>query len=207
MVVTRLGYMFIGVGLPGVVNTVVKRWIGRVRPSAAGPFAYEPFSWRPELRVSRLAMRRRHSPHCVRIDLPTHPSRPVGLCAPRCGEPRGRLCALSKRRDRESSVWRFRRSVGARLVCGAPTWLFRRPQWGRFMPWRVRRDGESNRLSARSLPHKSTLSLPVPASGAGQSDLARALTSPRVRGEGAEAPCHKRLPPQAGEGREGLGNR
>jgi undecaprenyl-diphosphatase len=26
----------------------VKRRIGRVRPSAAGPFAYEPFSWRSE---------------------------------------------------------------------------------------------------------------------------------------------------------------
>jgi membrane-associated phospholipid phosphatase len=44
----RLGYVFIAVGLPGLVSTVVKRWIGRVRPSAAGPFAYEPFSWRPE---------------------------------------------------------------------------------------------------------------------------------------------------------------
>jgi len=48
VVVTRLGYMFIAVGLPGLVSTVVKRSIGRVRPSAAGPFAYEPFSWRPE---------------------------------------------------------------------------------------------------------------------------------------------------------------
>jgi membrane-associated phospholipid phosphatase len=48
MVVVRLGYVFVAVGLPGLVSTVVKRWIGRVRPSAAGPFAYEPFSWRPE---------------------------------------------------------------------------------------------------------------------------------------------------------------
>ncbi len=48
MVVTRLGFMFIAVGLPGLVSTVVKRWIGRVRPSASGPFAYEPFSWRAE---------------------------------------------------------------------------------------------------------------------------------------------------------------
>jgi membrane-associated phospholipid phosphatase len=48
VVVTRLGYVFIAVGLPGLVSTVVKRWIGRVRPSAAGPFSYEPFSWRPE---------------------------------------------------------------------------------------------------------------------------------------------------------------
>jgi undecaprenyl-diphosphatase len=48
MVAVRLGYVFIAVGLPGLVVTVVKRWIGRVRPSDAGPFAYEPFSWRPE---------------------------------------------------------------------------------------------------------------------------------------------------------------
>jgi membrane-associated phospholipid phosphatase len=48
MVVVRLGYVFVAVGLPGLVSTVVKRWIGRVRPSAAGPFAYEPFSWRPD---------------------------------------------------------------------------------------------------------------------------------------------------------------
>jgi membrane-associated phospholipid phosphatase len=47
-VVVRLGYLFIAVGLPGLVSTVVKRWIGRVRPSDAGPFAYEPFSWRPD---------------------------------------------------------------------------------------------------------------------------------------------------------------
>ena len=48
LIVARLGYMFIAVGLPGLVSTIVKRWIGRVRPSAAGPFAYEPFSWRPD---------------------------------------------------------------------------------------------------------------------------------------------------------------
>ena len=27
---------------------IVKRFIGRVRPSSAGPFAYEPFHWRPD---------------------------------------------------------------------------------------------------------------------------------------------------------------
>jgi undecaprenyl-diphosphatase len=48
MAVTRLGFVFVAVGLPGLVGTVVKRWIGRVRPSASGPFAYEPFSWRAE---------------------------------------------------------------------------------------------------------------------------------------------------------------
>jgi membrane-associated phospholipid phosphatase len=45
---TRLSYVFVAVGLPGLVSTVVKRLIGRVRPSAVGPFAYAPFSWRPE---------------------------------------------------------------------------------------------------------------------------------------------------------------
>jgi undecaprenyl-diphosphatase len=48
MMAVRLGFVFIAVGLPGLVSTIVKRWIGRVRPSDAGPFAYEPFSWRPE---------------------------------------------------------------------------------------------------------------------------------------------------------------
>jgi undecaprenyl-diphosphatase len=47
-VVVRLGFVFIAVGLPGIVSTLSKRWIGRVRPSAAGPFVYQPFSWRPE---------------------------------------------------------------------------------------------------------------------------------------------------------------
>lgn len=48
MVAVRFGFVFVAVGLPGLVSTVVKRWIGRVRPSDAGPFSYEPFSWRPE---------------------------------------------------------------------------------------------------------------------------------------------------------------
>jgi undecaprenyl-diphosphatase len=48
MLVVRIGFIFIAVGLPGLLVTIVKRWIGRVRPSVEGPFAYEPFSWRPE---------------------------------------------------------------------------------------------------------------------------------------------------------------
>jgi undecaprenyl-diphosphatase len=48
MMAVRLGFVFVAVGLPGLISTIVKRWIGRVRPSDAGPFAYEPFSWRPE---------------------------------------------------------------------------------------------------------------------------------------------------------------
>lgn len=46
MLAVRFGFVFVAVGLPGLVGTIVKRWIGRVRPSDAGPFAYEPFSWR-----------------------------------------------------------------------------------------------------------------------------------------------------------------
>jgi undecaprenyl-diphosphatase len=46
--VAQFGYVFVAVALPGLVSTVVKRWIGRARPYAAGPFAYEPFSWRSE---------------------------------------------------------------------------------------------------------------------------------------------------------------
>jgi membrane-associated phospholipid phosphatase len=48
MAAVRLGFVFVAVGLPGLVSTIVKRCIGRVRPSDVGPFAYEPFSWRPE---------------------------------------------------------------------------------------------------------------------------------------------------------------
>jgi undecaprenyl-diphosphatase len=48
MLAARFGFVFVAVGLPGLVDTVVKRWIGRARPSDAGPFAYEPFSWRPD---------------------------------------------------------------------------------------------------------------------------------------------------------------
>jgi membrane-associated phospholipid phosphatase len=48
IVAVRLHYVFVAVGLPGLVNTIVKRWIGRERPSLHGPFVYEPFSWQPE---------------------------------------------------------------------------------------------------------------------------------------------------------------
>jgi membrane-associated phospholipid phosphatase len=48
MLVVRIGFIFIAVGLPGLIAAIVKRWIGRVRPSPLGPFAYEPFSWRPQ---------------------------------------------------------------------------------------------------------------------------------------------------------------
>jgi membrane-associated phospholipid phosphatase len=48
MLAVRIGFIFIAVGLPGLIAAIVKRWIGRVRPSALGPFAYEPFSWRPQ---------------------------------------------------------------------------------------------------------------------------------------------------------------
>lgn len=44
--VVRAGFLFLAIGVPGLVVTVGKRLIGRVRPSALGPFAYEPFSWK-----------------------------------------------------------------------------------------------------------------------------------------------------------------
>jgi membrane-associated phospholipid phosphatase len=45
-VIVRLGFIFIAVALPGLLVTVIKRLIGRVRPSDLGPFAYYPFSWK-----------------------------------------------------------------------------------------------------------------------------------------------------------------
>jgi membrane-associated phospholipid phosphatase len=44
-VAVRLGFVFLAVGIPGLLDNIGKRMIGRVRPSAFGPFAYHPFSW------------------------------------------------------------------------------------------------------------------------------------------------------------------
>jgi membrane-associated phospholipid phosphatase len=44
-IAVRFGFVFLAVGIPGLVISVGKRWIGRVRPSEAGAFAYHPFSW------------------------------------------------------------------------------------------------------------------------------------------------------------------
>lgn len=46
--IVRLEFMFVAIALPGLVVTIIKRLIGRVRPSVVGPFAYMPFSWRPD---------------------------------------------------------------------------------------------------------------------------------------------------------------
>jgi membrane-associated phospholipid phosphatase len=46
-IAVRLGFIFLAIGVPGLLVTIVKRWIGRVRPSELGPFAYHPFSWDP----------------------------------------------------------------------------------------------------------------------------------------------------------------
>lgn len=47
-IVVRLGFIFLAIAIPGLVVTVVKRLIGRVRPSDLGPFHYVPFAWRPD---------------------------------------------------------------------------------------------------------------------------------------------------------------
>jgi membrane-associated phospholipid phosphatase len=46
--IVRLEFIFIAIALPGLFVTIIKRLIGRVRPSVVGPFAYVPFSWRPD---------------------------------------------------------------------------------------------------------------------------------------------------------------
>src|SRR5215472_17500539 len=50
-VAVRFGFLFVAIGLPGLFATIIKRLIGRARPyvgSHDDPFAYIPFSWRPE---------------------------------------------------------------------------------------------------------------------------------------------------------------
>jgi membrane-associated phospholipid phosphatase len=44
----KVGYMFVAIALTGLADAIVKRIIGRARPSALGAFAYEPLAWRSE---------------------------------------------------------------------------------------------------------------------------------------------------------------
>ena len=44
----RFSYVFLAIAVPGLAVSIVKRVIGRVRPSELGPFAYMPWSWRHE---------------------------------------------------------------------------------------------------------------------------------------------------------------
>ncbi|MFY9623617.1 MAG: phosphatase PAP2 family protein, partial [Rhodoplanes sp.] len=44
----RVGFVFVAIGLPALVGSIVKRLIGRVRPTAEAASAFEPFSWRPD---------------------------------------------------------------------------------------------------------------------------------------------------------------
>ena len=43
--VVRLEFLFLAIALPGLFVTVVKGFIGRMRPSDLGPFMYSPWSW------------------------------------------------------------------------------------------------------------------------------------------------------------------
>jgi membrane-associated phospholipid phosphatase len=47
-VMVRLEFVFFAVAVPGLFFTILKRLIGRARPSGLGPFHYVPFSWRPD---------------------------------------------------------------------------------------------------------------------------------------------------------------
>lgn len=46
--VVRLQFVFFAIGIPALTVSIVKRLIGRARPSDWGPFHYVPFSWRPD---------------------------------------------------------------------------------------------------------------------------------------------------------------
>lgn len=46
--VVRLEFVFFAIGIPALTVSIVKRLIGRARPSDWGPFHYVPFSWRPD---------------------------------------------------------------------------------------------------------------------------------------------------------------
>src|SRR5207244_1689183 len=46
--VVRLEFVFFAIGIPALTVSIVKRLIGRVRPSDWGPVHYVPFSWRQD---------------------------------------------------------------------------------------------------------------------------------------------------------------
>jgi membrane-associated phospholipid phosphatase len=43
--VVRLEFLFLAIALPSLFVTIVKGFIGRLRPSELGPFVYSPWSW------------------------------------------------------------------------------------------------------------------------------------------------------------------
>jgi membrane-associated phospholipid phosphatase len=50
-IAVRLGFLFVAVGLPGLIFTIAKRLIGRARPfveGSADPFRYKPLGWSVE---------------------------------------------------------------------------------------------------------------------------------------------------------------
>jgi undecaprenyl-diphosphatase len=46
--VVRIEFVFFAIGIPALMVSILKRLIGRARPSDWGPFHYVPFSWRPD---------------------------------------------------------------------------------------------------------------------------------------------------------------
>ena len=50
-IAVRLGFLFVAVGLPGLIFTIAKRLVGRARPlveGSADPFNYRPLGWSVE---------------------------------------------------------------------------------------------------------------------------------------------------------------
>jgi len=47
-IMVRVGFLFVAIGLPGLFDTIIKRLIGRARPTALpviDPYAFHPFGW------------------------------------------------------------------------------------------------------------------------------------------------------------------
>ncbi len=50
-ITVRIGFLFLAIGVPGLFVTIVKRMIGRARPTVGGhidPFLFHPFIWRAD---------------------------------------------------------------------------------------------------------------------------------------------------------------
>jgi len=106
-IVVRLQFVFFAVAVPGLLFTVLKRLVGRVRLAA---------------RICELSVRPQHH----RILGRRRAGRIVSTRAPavlalrrdHCGEPRHHHRALSERRDRGRAGGRLRGAPRSQLVCG-----------------------------------------------------------------------------------------
>jgi membrane-associated phospholipid phosphatase len=125
----RFGFLFLAVGAPGLFDTIIKRLIGRARPyvgSHDDPFAYIPFSWRPEYASMPSGHSANVAAAAIAIGALSPKMRPaiVAFCASHHVQPRRRASPSSERCHCRRSCWGRRRRLSSPLVRGPSPGVF-----------------------------------------------------------------------------------